>query len=201
MGKRTVTAALYLVASSAFAQVGGYVGFGAGQSSVDLEAQSVQSALASAGVTSQISTRERDTAMKVFGGYEFNSFIAMELGYARLGKAKADVTVTSPVSLRTQLTFEGRAYYLDAIGSLPITNALSAYARVGPALTTAIAKSVLGKSEEEEFNLKVGVGARYKFTNGADLRLDWERYHAVGDPDITGEADVDMVSLSLGARF
>lgn len=201
MGKKTFAAAALLLAASSASAQSWYLGGGAGQSSVDIDSRSFETALASVGLTSSVSTRDRDTAFKVFGGYDFNRFFALEGGYARLGRAKVSAVVTAPVTGTAQVTFEGRAYYLDAIGSLPIIGGLSAFAKAGPALTTTKVTIAGLKIEEEEFNLKVGIGAKYVFSNGADLRLEWERYSSVGDPDTTSESDIDVIGLTIAAHF
>ena len=101
-----LTATLGAAAFGAKAQDKGfYAGAGVGQSFVD-----------------EADYDDEDTAFSVFGGYQFNKYFGLEAGYADFGKIEAK-------GLGPEL--EADTAYLTAVGSLPITDKFSAYAKAG----------------------------------------------------------------------
>jgi OOP family OmpA-OmpF porin len=147
------------------------------------------------------SVDDTDTGFKIYGGYEFTKNFALEAGYADLGKATAEDS-TFPLSAAV----EASAIFLDAVGTLPLTNEFSVFGRAGIAFTKVEASvSVPGfgsaSVKEDETNLKFGLGAQYAFTKNVALRAEWERYMDLGEDATTGESDVDMVGVSLNVKF
>jgi len=67
-----------------------------------------------------LATDRTSTGGKLYGGYAFNPHIALELGYADLGK------FSSPAG-----SVKGKGVFLDGVGTIPITQSLSALGRVG----------------------------------------------------------------------
>src|SRR5947199_5705699 len=65
-----------------------------------------------------LATDRSSTGGKVYGGYEFTPNVAVEAGYADVGKASsaaADV--------------KGRGVFVDAVGKVPLMDNLSAFGR------------------------------------------------------------------------
>lgn len=153
-----------------------------------------------------ISCDEKDSAWKVFGGYQFNRYIAAELGYADLGQSKATGTV-GPVTV--DAAFEVTAWELVAVGSFPVMERLSLFGKFG-LYRADVELSGSGRigagapipfSEDDSNNdITFGFGARFDLTRNIGVRAEWQRYKSVGGDD-TGEVDIDLISAALIWRF
>lgn len=135
-----------------------------------------------------VSCDEKDTAWKIFGGYQVNRNFSLELGYASFGEA----TVTGPGGVAT---VEGTAFDLVAVGSLPLADRFSVYGKLGLYRADFEVRNTLGFSEDASENgLTFGVGLRFDFTRNLAARLEWQRYQEVGE-------DLDVSMMSLGVLF
>ena len=196
-------------ANAADTNTGFYVGAGAGYSRVKFN----DNAFAVAGATaSSLSKDESDTGFKLFGGYQFNQNIGVELGYVDLGRFNATRTVTAPAAGTVATNIRTSGGFLDLVGTLPLQNNFSLLGKVGAiysetkaslATTGAVAlvAGVNRNPKENETNFKLGLGAQYDFTKTVGLRAEWERFFKLGKTNTTGEGDVDLYSLNLIIRF
>jgi OOP family OmpA-OmpF porin len=194
MKKSTVIAgfmaSMAVMSGSAYAQVGQdrgwYVGASLGQSSMDIE-----------GCGGVISCDDKDTAWRIFGGYQINRNFAVELGYHQLGEAKASFP-------GGQVDFEANAIELVGVGLLPLANNFALYAKAGfyRGETEATGSNALGSVNEKETNtdLTYGLGAQYNFNPKFGVRAEWQRYTNMGG-EATGESDVDVLSIGAVVRF
>jgi len=163
-----------------------YVGATLGQST----AQDACNDLAGTG----ISCDDSDTAFKIFGGYQINRNFAAELGYADLGKAKADAA-----GLTAEI--KSSAWDLSLIGSYPINEQFSIFGRLGVYMADTKADTNFGINESHSNNdLTYGFGARYDVTQNLGLRAEWQRYSQVGGGDI-GKSDVDVLGVTALWKF
>ena len=157
------------------ADSGGYVGLGAGKA--DWKASSIN------GVTGDSS----GTAGKVFGGYQFNKNLAVELGYSDLAKFGGSGTGSARAHATT----------VDAVGLLPLGDtAFSALARVGVANTRTRTTSLLGvESSDSGTDAHAGLGLQYNLSKNAAIRGEWERYRVktFGEKNNTDLATVGFV--------
>ena len=46
-----------------------------------------------------------------------------------------------------------------------------------------------------------GVGGEFSFNRSFGIRLGWDRYAEVGSEDLTGDVDIDLISLGLRYNF
>lgn len=132
-------------------------------------------------------TDRSDTGYKVYGGYQFNPNVALELGYTGLGKFEApsgDV--------------KARALYLDAVGTLPLAPQWSALGRIGVVDTEAKVSGNGLTVKDRDTGLKVGAGLQYDFSPTTALRGEWERYRVGMDSVRT---NVDQYSLGVVVKF
>lgn len=108
-----------------------YLGLGMGQARPNLDAPRLGSQVLTGTGLAITSTGkdERDIAYKAFVGYQFNRYLGMELGYFRLGHFSYQATTTPAGQLDGRLRVTG--VNLDLVGQLPVTENLSALARVG----------------------------------------------------------------------
>ncbi|MBU8975804.1 outer membrane beta-barrel protein [Lysobacter sp. MMG2] len=169
------TALVAVIASAAAfgaqaADKGFYAGAGVGQSFVDEGAYD-----------------DEDTAFSVFGGYQFNRYFGLEGGYADFGKLE-------PRGAGPEL--EASSVYLTAVGTLPITDKFSAYAKAGIQrwdLDTAI-PSVVGNSDDSGTDPTYGLGVQYRFTDHVALRGEYSRFEIE-------DTDLDLAQLQVRYDF
>ncbi|WP_457425375.1 OmpA family protein [Roseateles sp. P5_E7] len=197
-----------LIAASSFAQESGYAygGLSVGQSRARIDEERISAGLLGAGFTSTSMTRdEKSDAYRLFGGYQFNRYFAVESGYFSLGKFGFNSTTVPAGTLSGQVKLQG--WNLDLVGTLPITERFSAIARLG--VQSALARdrfsstgavSLLNPNpSKREANHKFGVGLQYEFSRALFVRGEAERYRindAVGN-----HGGVNVVSLSLVLPF
>lgn len=166
-----LSATLGVAAFGANAQDHGfYAGAGVGQAFVDEGAYD-----------------DEDTAFSVFGGYQFNRYFGLEAGYADFGKIEPDVAGPA---------LEGDSAYFTAVGTLPITDRFSAYAKAGlhrwnvdtslPGLT--------GNDDDSGTDPTYGLGAQYRFTDRVALRGEYSRFEVE-------DLDADLAQLQVRFDF
>src|SRR5450759_1065124 len=200
--------ALAIIASpfAAADDSGWYAGANAGQSRATIDDVRITSGLLNGGFTStSITDDDRSTGYKIYGGYQFNRNFALEGGYFDLGKFGFNAT-TVPAGTPSG-SIKLRGLNLDLVGSLPITQRLSAFGRLGvnyaearDSFTGTGAVNVLDPNpSKRDTNLKVGLGLQYELTQSLAMRAELERYRindAVGN-----KGDIDLVSVGLVYRF
>jgi len=185
---------------------GWYGGIGAGQSRANIDDGRITDGLLNQGFsTDSISDTNRDTGYKLFAGYQFNRFFALEGGYFDLGQFgfTADTTPTGTLNGNIRLRGEN----LDALGFIPITGNFSAYGRLG--IDYAQARDSFSGSgailvtdpdpSQRALNAHAGLGLQYNFNDSLSMRAEAERYR-VSDA-VGNHGDIDLVSLSLLYRF
>ncbi len=110
--------------------VGGYVGFGVGYNDHD----DVLSAN-NDGSLSNISNDDSSTGWSVIGGYFFNDWVGLEVGYLDLGEpdftADSDGSGDSWVAGEVSTDFEADGWLFAIIGRWPITDQLALLGRLG----------------------------------------------------------------------
>lgn len=183
-----------------------YGGLSVGQSTSRIDDERITANLATAGLaTTSMSLDERDTAFKVFGGYQFNRNWALEAGYFNLGKFGYTSTTSPAGTLHGQIKLQG--FNLDVVGTLPLSERFSAIGRVGvqvadarDSFTGTGAVQVLSPNpSKRDTNYKLGIGLQYAFSPSLLLRAEAERYRindAVGN-----RGDINMFSVSLIIPF
>ena len=183
-----------------------YGGIGVGQSRAQVDAQRSAAALLGSGVTTDILSRDRrDTAYKVFGGYQFNRAFALEAGYFDLGNFGFTGVTSNEDTLSGRVRARGLS--LDLVGTLPLSANWSALGRVGAAYTrvrenfdgSATAGLASTAFRGSNTDLKLGVGLQYAFNSSMLARVEAERYRVAGP--VSGRTNVDVVSLSLVFPF
>lgn len=152
------------------ADKGFYAGAGVGQSFVD-----------------EGNYDDEDTAFSVFGGYQFNRYFGLEAGYADFGKLEPRGSGPD---------FEANSVYLTAVGTVPITDNFSAYAKAGFQrwdLDTAI-PSVVGNADDSGTDPTYGVGVQYRFTDHVALRGEYSRFEIE-------DTDLDLAQIQVRYDF
>ena len=204
---------LGLVAFAAFAgplaaaeDAGWYGGVSAGQSRAKIDDARIVGGLIGGGFTAAvIADDDRDTGYKLFGGYRFNRNFALEGGYFDLGKFGFTASTVPLGTLAGNIKIKGAN--LDLVGSLPLGERFSAFARVGVAraeardtfLGTGFVRVLNPNPRKSDTNAKFGLGLQYALTESLGLRAEVERFRindAVGN-----KGDVDLATIGLIYRF
>jgi OOP family OmpA-OmpF porin len=183
-----------------------YVGGNIGKSRASFDDARIRNGLLGAGfATTSISDNDRDTGFKVFGGYQFNRYFALEGGYFSLGKFSSTATTVPSGTLRGEIKVTG--FNLDAVGMLPMTEEFYAFARAGVIdadakdnFTGTGAVTVLNSSPSKRaVSYKAGLGLGYDFVRAFGLRLEVERYRV--DDAVGNKGDIDLLSVGFVYRF
>ncbi len=203
----TTLATTLFAASSAFAaDTGFYLGGGIGGTKVKdaPSAAELDAELAAGGITASSSVDDTDTGWKVFGGYKFNRYLAVEGSYADLGEVSITSNVTNPPVGTIDIAWEALSMTVAAVGILPLSYGFELFGKgglqywdvdLGAMPFAAITESETGT------DYFYGIGAGYNLTHNIALRAEWERYNNVGDENTTGESDVDMWSAGVQFAF
>jgi OmpA-OmpF porin, OOP family len=173
----------------------------AGQSDVLLRAQ---------GITSLTTVRSDDTGWKLFGGYQFNENLGVEVSYARLGKFSGTSAVSAPAAGTGTGAWDASAFGVAAVGFLPVyENRVTAIGKLGLAFTRLDVNLaaprggtmvVLNPSENRVGTL-LGAGAQIDLGKRFGIRAEYDYYNSVGDGSTIGQTAVAVWSLSGMFRF
>jgi OOP family OmpA-OmpF porin len=206
-GKLSVLALALMAATCAMADnTGWYGGANLGQSQATIDDARITSGLLANGLTAGgINDINRDLGFKVFGGYQYNKYFAVEGGYFDLGQFGFNTSTVPAGTFSGEIKLKG--LNLDAVGILPITDKFSVFGRIGVTHIQANdsfvgtgAVNVLNPSpNSRDTNLKVGLGLQYALTDSLTLRSEIERYRI--DDAVGNKGDVDLVSVGLVYRF
>lgn len=141
---------------------------------------------------------DKDTAWKIFGGYQFNPNLGVELGYVDLGNFTANGTVLgAPVSG----SVEAKGFELVGVGSIPFTQQLSGYAKAGAFRWDVDTSTTVGSVGDKGTDFTYGLGLKYDFTRNIAGRLEFQRYNNVGETSTTGQSDVNLWTAGVMFKF
>ncbi len=168
--KKIASALLLLAAIStpAFAADGGYVGFKFGSANKSVNTVS-----------------ETNSSWGIFGGFQFNQNVALEVGYTDFGTVAGGL-----------IKFTG--FDVAAVGTLPINQQFSLFGRLGMA------------SVKEDFSLAglsasrtaptFGIGGQFNVNQQFGIRLAYDRY-AFGDGTIFNQGNIGQTSVAAVVKF
>lgn len=185
---------------------GWYLGANVGRSLAKIDDARISSSLLGSGFASvSIADDDHDAGYKIFGGYQFNRYFAVEGGYFDLGKFGFAATTVPAGTLNGTIALKG--VNLDLVARLPLTDKFSVFGRVG--MNHAQARDNFSGTgavvvtdptpRKRDTNVKFGAGLQYDFTDALGMRAEIERYRindAVGN-----KGDVDLASIGLIYRF
>ena len=209
--KKTGTLGLVVLAAIAspclMAQDSGwYIGGNVGQSRAKIDDPRIIKSLMGSGFTvTSITDDDRKTGFKWFAGYQINKYFALEGGYFDLRKF-GFVAATVPLGTLTgDIKLTG--YNLDLVGTVPLTDRFSAFARVGANnaqatdhfVGTGFVNVINPNPRKRDTNIKYGVGLQYAFNDALAMRVEGERYR-VNDA-VGNRGDIDLISAGLIYRF
>ena len=196
-----------------------YVGAGIGQTFASIPEQTVNgidSALTVAnGASFSVVDKDKHSAEeKFFVGYTFNPYFAAEAGYAALGKSSVTMDFRNGAPLTTSvgnfnMKYRMTAFFIDAVGSLPMNEKLSLFGRVGVSYNRVNADFrgrpitfIVSSNDKSETKVreKFGAGVGYSLNSMFSVRAEWERYR-MPDPFSDEQYKVDTATLSLLYHF
>ncbi|VVE16651.1 Outer membrane protein A [Pandoraea pneumonica] len=140
---------------------------------------------------------------KVYAGYQFNDYLALETGFVDLGADKVEFSN----GRQNKLTALGG--FVDAIVSYPITDAFSVFGKVGYSVlanrSQETGASIGGFNSKDSYDnmgvkghVTFGAGVKYKVTPHLHLRADYDHFAAGSNGDNVG-IKADM--FTLGAQY
>ncbi len=221
-GAAALCAGLLFGGAAQAAEGGWYlVGFGGEASTKNVDQgeldQNLIDFFGSGGLTVVDATSNLDDSDTGFGlavGYQVNENFATELAYVDLGEFdyQAAGTVTDgladyPASFGLSQSAAGPVF--SVLGIVPIGERFSVFARVGLALMSVDADANVdidgvadsGSASTDRSNGVYGLGGEFNLSGRFGIRLEWNRYAGVGSEDITGDTDIDLISLGLRYNF
>lgn len=170
------SAALLLgITGPALAQ--GYIGAGVGQTAVD-----ICDDLTALGVPQ---CDDKDTGVKIFGGYNINQNFGVEAAWMDLGEVSASGGGTTA-------TAELDGFSLAGVGMFPINQDLRVFGKVGLFMWDVTGGGAAAGISEDGTDLMFGAGVGWNFMRNLGVRAEWERFDVDGD-------NVDF--LSVGVQF
>ena len=217
--------AMAALAAAPLAQAGWYTGLSIGNSRTDKELVSNRESTVVNATVSGSTFDDKDLALKAFGGYRFNPWLAVEVNYADLGESQLVTTIatTNPVSSGVAaLTRKISGFGADVVVSAPLGEAVSIFGRVGAVRSRLVAHTALsgnivftnGNANDRERSItlnetvaRYGLGADWMVTPHLGLRAEYERWtnvgkkFEIGGSGTTGEADTDFYGVGFFYRF
>jgi OOP family OmpA-OmpF porin len=197
--------AMLVVTSTQAADTGFYVGGSLGQSSANnFSGSDVDAELLSTyAITASTSTDDSDMGWKLFAGYRFMKYLAVEGAYTDLGKFTATSTVTSPSAGVVNTSLKANTWTLSALGILPLGDGFSLFGRAGVSFwNTDVSATGSGgggggvsSASDNGTDWVYGLGAAYNFTDNLSVRGEWESY------DFGGGDDADLWSAGISWNF
>jgi OOP family OmpA-OmpF porin len=151
-------------------------------------------------------TVDNKTTWGVAAGYRFNENIALELGYADLGKLSAEVNdATGATDARAAVGFSAQGVTFAMIGTFPIGK-WEPYLKAGVFYSSTVLE-YSGSQSGDAFGARItnddedalyGIGVRYAVSESLLIYLDSTYFMEVGDP---GKGRSDYLNTSLGAAW
>lgn len=195
---------------------GFYAGLGFGRSMIaSWKAADFNAQLVALGETPGSIERQDSEGFKVFAGYQFNKYFALEGGFADLNDVTATVLYLAPGAPRgtSYFTAENDAWMLAAMGTLPVTESLSVFAKLGASSWSSNQRissistagqiiTTAGYPQADTMTRGVdpyyGVGVSYSLVDDLlALRAEWERFEF----DAANIDHVDLMTAGISMRF
>jgi long-chain fatty acid transport protein len=185
---------------------GWYFGFGTGEAEGrDWDAARFRSSFAKQGVVAtQTGADSSDFGFKVFSGYQFNKYLALEGGYTQLNNFTAQGTGTTVLTGSLYQTEDNNVWSLAAVGTLPVTKKFSIFGKVGAGNWSKVTKNIIRNTSTTDFTRTqttergtdpyYGVGASYALLDNLEVRGEYERFD-LGGPKI------DFISAGMAVKF
>ncbi len=179
-----------------------YLGLGGGQATGKYdERQMFNNVTLRNNLPTAFSHNDRNSAFKIFGGYQFNRYFGVEAGYFDLGRYRFNIATNPAGNFNGEV--KARGGNLDLVGTLPITDNFSVFAKVGgqyarteDAFNGNGSVVVLNSNPStRKTNYNGGVGLQYAFNPSFQMRAEFERFRL--DNAVLNHSAVNLASISL----
>jgi len=198
-----------------------YAGIAVGSSSISFNSQDFSSPSPS-NARNEGPTIEKDTGYKLLIGYHFDKTWDIEGGYTHHGKFQFRSTNLDRID--SVFDYSASSWYLAGKGTLPVTETIGVFGKLGLAVNTAktnywgdtshaLLLPLLPGTVISEPNLAsyitpgsyskistaplIGFGVEYAAWKDMKIRLEYENYGKFGGQTTTGRADIGTTSLVI----
>lgn len=118
------------------------------------------------------------TAFKVAVGWQFNEYFAVDAGYHNFGRFDQTFDISGSL---TAVSLKADGFTLGVLGSVPVGERLSLFARAGAFFWDGDADiNNVSVARPEDTNFYIGAGARLGLTDRLSGTLDGSRYDLDG---------------------
>jgi OOP family OmpA-OmpF porin len=139
-------------------------------------------------------SKSTDTVGGILGGYQFTKNWGAEAFYTGAGKWNG-VSTGGAVG-----NGKADAWGLNAVGTLPLSNAFSLYGKLGYASTKSTASSApAGLTGATRGAATYGLGGTYNVSPAVGIRFGWDRYGAAISNNLGAKQNYNSDVYSLGA--
>lgn len=125
-------------------------------------------------------------AWSLFAGTAINRNLAIEVAYTNLGST----------DLGASINLKGTSYSLNLVGMIPVTQAISMFAKFGFANTGVYTET--GGATGTTYSLAaptIGLGVQASVSKKADIRIAYDNYKFTTNNSTTYNADITSASL------
>lgn len=154
-----------------------------------------------------VNTDDRDSGLRITGGYQFNKNVAAVVSFTDLGQfAFGGTGVLGPDTIKYEITTDTFGVELGGELSLPLLdNKLIPYVKAGLfiwssegelTVTVLPASTAHGSDSDNGIDSVYGFGANYFFNDYIGVGLAWNRYD-IGEAYDANGFKVDFLSLSI----
>lgn len=141
-------------------------------------------------------TKDTDTVGGILVGYQYTKNWGVEVFYTGVGKLE----VTDPTTGGT-LSGKGDALGINVVGTAPISDVFSLYAKLGYAsIKTNISTTDPTIIGERRGSVTGGLGAQYNVSKDVGIRLGWDTYELAVKQG-TAQAKPKTNVWSMGVMF
>jgi OOP family OmpA-OmpF porin len=198
-----------LAAPAARAQdTGWYAGAGVGRAASDVDDPRIRNGLLNQGLDiAAFSEDERDTAWRLFGGYQFNRHLGVEAGWFDLGRFGYSASTVPAGQLAGDVRMRG--LNLDVVGTWPLTERLALLGRAGVLYAQTRGSFSAGGAVTNPYwttgtterggGYKFGAGLAWQLSPAWQVRAELERLRV--KDSVGNRGDIDVASISLVYRF
>jgi len=181
-----------------------------GQLRMNVGQSELDAASVSVGNPAPSTTQTTATSWKIGVGYQFNQNFGVEGTYTDTFKKLAYGYINPAPGPATGVNFNPAVYGLFGVGTLPLMQGFSVFAKAGAAVTKIQSDVVEVQSyttTKYKTNLGWGLGAQYDINRQWAIRAEYENFGKAGEaPNFaantgTGTGTLSMISASVLLRF
>lgn len=184
---------------------GPYIFGGVGRADFSIHQGALDGQSAATGTPLPSTIDRSSTGFKLGAGYAFDEHFAVEGGFDDL----RHFSYTNAGG-GSGIRYDARVWNLFGVGSLPVTDEASVFAKLGVAdsrLEADVNESTGYSMHKGFLRPAFGLGAQYDFTSAVGMRLEYENFGRVGnEADFqvgtgTGRGSLSLVSVSAVVHF